>query len=130
MVVIILNLHTWFISPQLHVIFDDIFTTVAFAHKEEVVPQTWTNMITNPNDCLNVSLDKETNPTLANNWISHKEVQEQEVVPRQWIDKQHSLCQDNTSRQDWPYSTTMNQLSQSLPSASEGDSKLEIPFAP
>ena len=107
-----------------------MFTTVAFAHNEDVLLQTWTNMITNPNDSLNVSLDKETNPTLANDRIAHKEVQEQEVVPRQCIEKQHSLCQDNTSRQDWPYSTTREQLSQSLPSASEGDPKLEIPFAP
>ena len=47
MVGLILNLNNWSISLQFHIVFDDIFTTVASAQNEEVVPKIWTNIITN-----------------------------------------------------------------------------------
>ena len=75
MVGLILNLHTQSIYPHFHVVFDDMFTTVSSTHNEDVVPKIWTNMITNPNACLHVSLDKKTNPTLDDEWISTEEVQ-------------------------------------------------------
>ena len=75
MVGLILNLHTCSISPQFHFIFDDMFTTVASTHNEEVVPKICTNMITNPNARLRVSLYKDTNPTLAKERIATEEFQ-------------------------------------------------------
>ena len=75
MVGLILNLHTCSISPQFHFIFDDMFTTVASTHNEEVVPKICTNMITNPNACLRVSLDEDTNTTISEEWLTPDEVQ-------------------------------------------------------
>ena len=72
---LVFNLHTRSISSRLHDVFDDIFTTVASAHNEEVVTKILTNMITNPNDCLRVSLYKDTNPTLADELLAPEEVQ-------------------------------------------------------
>ena len=111
MVGLILNLHIWSISPQFHVVFDDMFTTVASAHNDEVVPKIWTNMINNPTDRLRVSLDEDTNHKLADEWLDTEELQEQESTLRQCIEQQNSLCWDNTSHQDWPNSTTMEQPS-------------------
>ena len=70
MVGLIIKLHTWSISTQLYVVFDDMFTTIYSAHNEEVLPKICTNMITNPNDCLNFSLDKDTKPTFSGEWFS------------------------------------------------------------
>ena len=105
MVGLILNLHTRSISPQFHVVFDDRFTTVASAQNEEVVPKIWTNMITNPNYCLYVSLDEVTNSTLTEKWLSYEEVQELEAAQCKWIDQQHILCRDNKYCQELPDST-------------------------
>ena len=86
MVGIILNLHTQSISPQFHVFSDDMFTTAASAHNEYIAPKIWMNIITNPNVCPHVSLEKDTNPTLAGEWLSPEEVQEQEAKCPQCID--------------------------------------------
>ena len=80
MVGIFLVLNTWSIYPHLHVVFYDMFTIIASAYNEEVVPKIWTIMITNPNACFHVSLDKYTNPTLAIEWLSLEEVQEREAT--------------------------------------------------
>ena len=40
-------------------------------------------MITNPNDCLHVSLDENTNPNLADKWLAPEEGQEREDASRQ-----------------------------------------------
>ena len=69
MVGIILNLHTRTIYPHFHIVFDYMFTTFAYAQNEEVLPKIWTNMITNHNASLNVSLEEDTNPTLDDKWI-------------------------------------------------------------
>ena len=74
MVGLILKLHNNSKSPQLHVVFDDMFTTIASAHNDEVVPKIWTNMITNPNARLHVSLDKDTNPALAYEWLAPENI--------------------------------------------------------
>ena len=87
-------------------------------------------MITNPNARLLVSLDKDTNPTLSDKYLAPEEVQEQEAARRQWIDQQHSLRWHNTSYQGRPNSTTREQPSQSLPSASEGAPEGAIPLDP
>ena len=69
MVGIILNLHTQTIYPHFQIVFDYMFTTFAYAQNEEVLPKIWTNMITNHNASLNVSLEEDTNPTLDDEWI-------------------------------------------------------------
>ena len=86
MVGISLNLHTQSISTQFHVFSDDMFTTAASAHNEYIAPKIWMNIITNPNVCPHVSLEKDTNPTLAGEWLSPEEVQEQEAKCPQCID--------------------------------------------
>ena len=106
MVGLIIILHTRSIYPQFHVVFNDMFTTVASAHNEEVLPQIWTKMITNYNARLHISLEKDTNPRLVDEWLTPGEVQEIEVARFQWIEQQHSLRHNNTSCQDWPESTT------------------------
>ena len=60
-----------------------MFTTVALAHNEEVVPKIWANMITNPNACLRVSLYEDSKPTLSDKWLSPEEVQELEAARHQ-----------------------------------------------
>ena len=117
---IILNLNTWSISPQFHIVFDDMFTTIASAQNEEVVTKIWTKTITNTNSHLHVSLDEDNNPTLADELLAPEEVQEQEASCFQWIEQHHSLRLDNTSCQDWPEFTTREKPSQSLPSGPEG----------
>ena len=85
MVGLIIKLHNRSIPPQLHVIFDDMFTTVESTHNDEVVTKIWTNMITSPNACLHVLLDEDKNPTLADEWLDPEEVQEKEATRRQRI---------------------------------------------
>ena len=97
MVDIILNLDTRSVPPKFHVVFDDMFTTVSSAHNEEVIDKIWTNMITNPNACLIVSLNEDNNTTLDEEWLAPEEVQEQEAARHQWIDQQHSFCWNNES---------------------------------
>ena len=54
MVGLIINLHNQYISPQFHIVFDEMFTTVVSKHNEEVLPKIWTNMITNYNAHLHI----------------------------------------------------------------------------
>ena len=105
-----------------------MFTTVAFAHNEEVVTKIWSNMITNPNSLLHVSLNEDTNLTLSNEWIAPEEVQEREDSYCQWIEHQQSLFRDNKSRQDCPDSTIREKPSQLLPYTSEVAHKGAILF--
>ena len=68
--------------------------------------------------------------TFADECLSPEKFQEQEAASFQWIEQKHSLYRYNTSCWDLPDSTTREQPSQSLPSASEGAPEGEIPFAP
>ena len=66
---LVLNLNTLSISPQYHVIFDDIFTSVTSGtDKTPIIPR---NLIPSPNNILQVNLDKE-DKTYFNNECSTK----------------------------------------------------------
>jgi hypothetical protein len=71
LIALILNLMTKSITPQFHVVFDDMFTSVHSNHDME--PATWRQLITSPNCRLKVVLDDEDNPDLSDEWLSTDE---------------------------------------------------------
>ena len=93
---LVLNLHTHSISPQFHVVFDDMFTTVTSPDNETVVPKIWSDLITCPEARLRVQLDEDSDPLLADEWLSPEEASERELARRQWATQQHSLRQDTS----------------------------------
>ena len=78
---LILNMTTRSISPQFHVVYDDMFSTV---HSNEgSIPEQWRKMITTPNARLQVLLDEHDDPELSNEWLSNEERQARENAARQ-----------------------------------------------
>ncbi len=63
LVAMVLNLRTGYVSPQYHVVFNDLFTTVSFLQKSEVPPN-WA-------DLVKKSREKVTNEhyDLAKTWL-------------------------------------------------------------
>ena len=64
---LILNFVMKSISSQFHVVFNDMFTSVHYNHDME--PDTWHQLITSPNCCLQV-VDDEDNPDLCDEWLT------------------------------------------------------------
>ena len=79
MVALVLNLNTHSISPQFHVVFDDMFTSV-HSNQEEVVPKIWSSLITCPSARLRVVLDQDANPELEDEWLTPLEAENREVA--------------------------------------------------
>jgi hypothetical protein len=71
LIALILNLVAKSITPQFHVVFDDMFTSVHSNHDME--PDTWRQLITSPNCRLKVALDDEDNPDLSDEWLTTDE---------------------------------------------------------
>ena len=68
---LVLNLLTGSISPQYHVIFDDIFSTVVSITAAD--PEVWVRMVTLRNSRIQVMLDQEDDPELDDEWLTDYE---------------------------------------------------------
>ena len=57
---LVLNLLTGSISPQFHVVFDEMFSTVMIITAAE--PEVWIRLVTSRNSRIQVMLDQEDDP--------------------------------------------------------------------
>ena len=64
----VLNLLTGSISPQFHVVFDDMFATVMSSTAAD--PEVWIRLVTSRNSRIQVMLDQEDDPELDNEWLT------------------------------------------------------------
>lgn len=89
LIALVLNKSTGSISPQFHCVFDDAFTTVA-SPEGTISQDAWLSIITLPTARLQVQLDKEDDPELADEWLEPQErdIREQQrrvnAVKRTW----------------------------------------------
>ena len=65
---LVLNLLTGSISPQYHVVFDDMFSTVMSITATD--PEVWIRLVTSSNSRIQVMLDQEDNPGLDDEWLN------------------------------------------------------------
>ena len=72
---LILNLQTGSISPQYHVVFDDIFTTVESILENKHPPSFW-NEIYLEAKILQIPLDPNVDTSLQYDWITTEELDE------------------------------------------------------
>ena len=70
-VVLVLNLLTGSISPQYHVLFDDMFSTVVSS--TAAYTEVWISMVTSRNSRIQVMLDQEDDPELDNECLTADE---------------------------------------------------------
>ena len=68
---LVLNLLTGSISPQYHVLFDDIFSTVMISTAAD--PEFWISLVTSRNSRIQVMIDQEDNPELDDEWLNANE---------------------------------------------------------
>ena len=68
---LVLNLLTGLVSPQYHVVFDDMFSTVMSSTSED--PEVWIRLVTSSNSRIQVMLDQEDNPELEGEWLTADE---------------------------------------------------------
>ena len=68
---LVLNLLTGSISPQFHVVFDDMFSTVMSSTAAD--PEVWIRLVTSRNSRIQVMLDKEDDPELYDEWLTDNE---------------------------------------------------------
>ena len=65
---LVLNLLTGSISPQYHVVFDDMFSTVMSITATD--PEVWISLVTSRNSRIQVMLDQEDDPELDDEWLT------------------------------------------------------------
>ena len=65
---LVLNLLTGSISPQFHVVFDDMFSTVMSSTAAD--PEVWIRLVTSRNSRIQVMLDQEDDPDLDDEWLT------------------------------------------------------------
>ena len=68
---LVLNLLTGSISPQFHVVFDDMFSTVTSSTSAD--PEVWIRLVTSRNSRIQVMLDQEDDPELDDEWLTADE---------------------------------------------------------
>ena len=68
---LVLNLLTGSISPQFHVVFDDMFSTVMSSTAAD--PEVWIRLVTSRNSRIQVMLDQEDDPELDDEWLTADE---------------------------------------------------------
>ena len=64
----VLNLLTGSISPQFHVVFNDMFSTVMISTAAD--PEVWIRLVTSRNSRIQVMLDQEDDPELDDEWLT------------------------------------------------------------
>ena len=73
---LILNPASGVISFQFHVVFDDLFSTVLAGDlKLENNVRLWENLLTLPNNRLQVLLDEDDDPDLEDHWLMKTELE-------------------------------------------------------
>ena len=65
---LVLNLLTGSISPQYHVVFDEMFSTVMSNTATD--PEVWIRLVTSRNSRIKVMLDQEDDPELDDEWLT------------------------------------------------------------
>ena len=65
---LVLNLLTGSISPQYHVVFDDMFSTVMSSTDADT--ELWISLVTSRNSRIQVMLDQEDYPELYDEWLT------------------------------------------------------------
>ena len=65
---LVLNLLTGSISPQYHVVFDDMFSTVMSS--ADVDTEIWISLVTSRKSRIQVMLDQEDDPELDDEWLT------------------------------------------------------------
>ena len=65
---LVLNLLTGSISPQFHVVFDDMFSTVMSSTAED--PEVWIRLVTSRNSRIQAMLYQEDDPELDYEWLT------------------------------------------------------------
>ena len=68
---LVLNLLTGSISPQYHVVFDEMFSTVMISTYAD--PEVLIRLVTSRNSRIQVMLDQENDPELDNEWLTDDE---------------------------------------------------------
>ena len=68
---LVLNLLTGSISPEYHVVFDDIFYTVMSSTYTDT--QVWIRLVTSRNSSIQVMFDQEDDPGLDDEWLTSNE---------------------------------------------------------
>ena len=68
---LVLNLFTGSISPQYHVVFDCMFSTVMSSKAAD--PEVWIMLVTSRNSRIQVMLDQEDDPELDDEWLTANE---------------------------------------------------------
>ena len=72
---LILNPQSGIISPQFHVVYDDLFSTVTSNEESKEVTEKWENLLTLPYNHLQVWLDEDDDPYLEDHWLTAEELQ-------------------------------------------------------
>ena len=67
----VLNLLTGSISPQFHVVFDYMFSTVMSSTAAD--PEVWIMLVTSRNSMIQFMLDQEDDPELDDEWLTSNE---------------------------------------------------------
>ena len=68
---LVLNLLTGSISPQFHVVFDDMFSTVMSITAAD--PKVWIKLVTSRKSRILVMIDQEDDPDLDDEWLTANE---------------------------------------------------------
>ena len=68
---LVLNLLTGSISPQFHVVFDDMFSNVMSSTAAD--PEVWIRLVTSRNSRIQVMLDQEDDPEFYDEWLTADE---------------------------------------------------------
>ena len=68
---LVLNLLTGSISPQYHVVFDDMFSTLIISTAAD--PEVWIRLVTSRNSRVQVMLDQEYYPEFDDEWLNTNE---------------------------------------------------------
>ena len=68
---LVLNLLTGSISPQFHVVFDDMFSNVMIITAAD--PEVWIRLVKSSNSIIQVMVDQEDDPELDDEWLTADE---------------------------------------------------------
>ena len=72
---LVLNPLSGVISLQFHVVYDDIFSTVYSNEETEEATRIWKNLLTLPNNRLQVLLDESDDHDLEDHWLTREELE-------------------------------------------------------
>ena len=101
---LVLNLLTGSISPQFHVVFDDMFSTVMSSTVTD--SEVWIRLVTSSNSRIQVMLDQEDDPELDDEWLTDDDQltrfskSREQIVGRVKVTESPSVCGPQSSEED------------------------------